>query len=188
MCRSSAQISLHVTTFIPAGIDELSSTAFIGDRAVVENVVFEPESRVHIILANTFASFKFLRTLLIPASVQMIGASCFANLELLRRVKFDAGSTLQLLETKAFFKCVRGPNERQQRLDTFLKDCQRCVTDGQPFWPDYKSIRKDEVGFIDSSGSGESICIPSSVETVDQLCFAYTTAFSAIVFNPNSEL
>jgi hypothetical protein len=187
---SPVPIPLKIKTFIPAGIDNLSPAAFIGDPALVEEIVFEAESHIRVIHAGAFGSFESLKAILIPASVDFISQRCFAGLNLLGRVRFEARSRLRFLGEEAFLKCGCRSSEIEQQVKRFLTYFQPLADDGGwfPAVEYYQLLRDAFAHFDTSAGPRESIAIPASVESIGACCFAYTTSFSSITFEPGSKL
>jgi hypothetical protein len=173
--------------FIPAEIGDLSRADLSGDPAVIEHLFFTHGSHVHEILFATFFSFRSLKTIVIPASAQVIAVYCFARRKFLRRVAFETGSTLRLLEAEAFFKCGCCSNEIDQQVDTVLMYFQSLPPDFARFPIDYELIRENLGRLSKSDAPRESIRIPASIETMDGDCFTYTTSFSSITFEADSK-
>jgi hypothetical protein len=179
-------ISLTRVTSIPANILVLSREAFAGDEwAAVEQVVFEPGSLIYTISPCTFASFQSLKSICIPASVEIIGERCFVELKSLACVRFEASSKLRVLEERVFFRCGSASEAIGDEVELYWEAYDDdCESGSVP----YERFRAAVTGFVSVAPSGEPICIPASVEVIRYGCFGYATYLSAVSFEPGSHL
>jgi hypothetical protein len=168
---------------IPANIKKPSAASFVGDPEAAGEVIFAPESLIQVLSAGALASFRSLKTITVPACVEVIGEGCFAEMPLLRRVEFEAGSKLRVLKSRAFFKCGAHWDEIRQRIQALPHFSSRYT----PI-----SVAADIHSFVNSLGnppaSSEDILIPASVETLGDECFAYSTFARAVRFEAGSKL
>jgi hypothetical protein len=176
-------IPLNRLTSIPCKIDKLSSAVFVGDPAIVEEVIFEPGSILEILSARTFSLFPSLKSITVPASVEVISSGCFAEMPLLDRIRFEAGSRLRVLESRAFSKCGSHWDEIKTRFDALVGKAGDFTV---------MAAQTEFRGFLNGLAgppiSSESICIPTSVETIGIECFAHSTFVGTVTFEAGSKL
>jgi hypothetical protein len=177
------QVPLNRVTSIPATIKRLCPAAVTGDPAVVEEVIFEPGSALRILLAPVFSLFRSLNSITVPASVEVIGMGCFAEMPLLSRVTFEAGSRLGALDSQAFCTCGACGTLIKMRIACFTNKIAlfKLVDPGL-------QLRDFVKGLTDPPVSSESIYIPASLKTIGAEGFAHSTLARSIIFEAGSQL
>jgi hypothetical protein len=71
----------------------------------LENVIFESDSKVHELQKSAFLCCSSLKSICIPASVEIICKCCFRLCTSLDRVSFEPNSKLLEIEKDAFSSC-----------------------------------------------------------------------------------
>jgi hypothetical protein len=69
------------------------------------DITFEPRSQLSRFDVFTFAMCRMLRSIMIPASVEIISKNCFMKCHFLSSVSFEADSRLNRIEERAFASC-----------------------------------------------------------------------------------
>jgi hypothetical protein len=186
---SSIQIPLTKITSIPPGIQVLASSAFVGDRSVVEEVIFEPGSQVQTISARTFGSFHSLKSVVVGSSVEVLGEKCFGDGRSRSRVKFETNSKLRIIDKLAFACSELESIEIPRLVETLGDSCfQSCgKLSSLEFEADCR-LRRLGSRAIAWCLSLRSICIPASVEFIGEDCFFDCERLSSVSFESGSQL
>jgi hypothetical protein len=99
-----------IKVVIPASVISLRAKSFVG-ATQLQAIHFERGSRVSRFHSDTFCHCRSLKSLSIPPSVEILGATLFSrknrhNWPLLETVIFEPGSKPHTIESYAFNKCV----------------------------------------------------------------------------------
>jgi hypothetical protein len=175
---------------IPASVQTLEQGWCSGNRNVVRSIAFAPGSTITAFGESAFAEFNHLREIIIPASVEVIGSSCFEGLGELSGVSFAQGSKLREIQSGAFSEC---PSLWSIALPASLE------TLGDSCFSDSRGI--DEITFEAGSklkeiGSNcfyrvsrmESITIPPLVEVLPSGCLSSMECLRTVKFAAGSRL
>jgi hypothetical protein len=185
---SPIQIPLSRMTSIPTTIQVLSVEALVGDRSIVEEVIFESGSLVHKISARTFKAFPSLKSIVIAASGEVIGEECFQRCLGLLSLTFEAGCGLRRLERLAVAWCTSLPSICIPASVEFIGehcffDCKRMLR--VTFESGSQLSTMGSGPFYHCTMLGPSIELPSSLKVVSGYCFTNCESLSVITFAPN---
>jgi hypothetical protein len=135
------------------------------------------------------SSFRALRTIAIPSSVEIIGYECFAGYSNLCEVIFEPGSKLREIQGWAFFagtaiRTIAIPSSVEIIGDWCF---HRCANLREVTFESGSRLR--EIGGLAFSYTSlESIAIPSSVEIIGDQCFADNWSLRCLSFESGSQL
>jgi hypothetical protein len=183
-----------VSIVIPSSITVIGDEAFSGSK--IESVTFESGSQMKLIGVRTFSRCS-LRSILLPASVLVLGAACFLCCSRLDSVVFEDDSHLMRIERECFawssLKSFVIPSSAEYiHGSAFYGVCFQslAISEGEsrfricvPFLQDFsgRSIYR-------YCGSESSIVIPSSVSVLLQSSFSGCSWLSCVEFESGSHL
>jgi hypothetical protein len=88
-------------------------------------MIFESGSNLNAIPERTFLNCEGLKSLCIPASVEVLGEACFSCMTQLSSLTFEPGSKLRTMEDQVFGRC--------QSLKSIVLPASVLIVDGSPF-------------------------------------------------------
>jgi hypothetical protein len=169
---------------IPAWVTRLGVRSFEAEG--LEEVTFEPGSQLRQLDMYNFALCPLVKSLDIPASVEVLSVSHFATEDAfvgsaLESITFERGSKLREIQEHsfsgyAFLKSISLPGS----LESIDGSNNEVAGDSQ-----LVSIGSWAFAFC---GSLKSIVLPSTLETIGECCFAYCRLLEAVILTRNSKL
>jgi hypothetical protein len=156
----------------------------------VEHIKFESPSTITQFGDGAFVQSHNLKSIVIPASVKLIGVSCFSELDALTSVEFESGSRLIELAAFCFAYCasslsIRLPSSLQRIGSSCFSSCSdlASVTFDHP-----SQLLEIGVGAFLLCQSLISILIPASVTYLDANCFRECSQLARVGFESGSRL
>jgi hypothetical protein len=168
----------------------------------LEEIKFEPGCRIRKLESHTFGECVRIRSICIPASVEVICAWLFAPvdgscLNGLCEVTFERGSKLHQIEGYAFAGCVYVESiclpaslelmDGWSLADTEFKEI--TVEAGNPYFKVKKPCLVDSTGtrLIRHFGAEREVIIPDEIETLGGSCFTGDLRVYGVTFGPMSK-
>jgi hypothetical protein len=191
------------TIRIPASVEVLDDSSFVNPEAVqpispIEEILFDPESRLHTICNHAFSGCLSLTSICLPASVSDLTGASFMWSGL-RHISIEpgnrhfriAGSFLSDFESRLLVRYfgtelnVEIPDQFDAIGELCFGDCQSFSTIS--FGPNSKLQRIEAAAFLHCVAL-ESVSLPSSLVHLGEMCFIECTSLSTVTFGPNSQL
>jgi hypothetical protein len=126
----------------------------------------------------------------IGSEIQILCQGCFAGSGSLRRLSFEAGSTLHQIEAEAFSKCSSLTSISIPACVKLLcAGCfHGCTSLSMVIFESGSTLCEIEDEAFSESSLLESICIPASVAIIGKFCFFQCTSLIECTFAPDSNL
>jgi hypothetical protein len=162
--------------------------------STIADVTFRPESKLSLIEVQAFSFCDGIKMIAIPASVTVLGKSCFDSCESLEAVSFCAGSKLEPIPEAAFALCsaltsiIRPSSVKITGRESFTECCNlQCKLRNSPIPVDAQLVRIEWCAF-GSCWRLKSLFLPSTIEVADTNCFALCNSLSNLTFDAPSHL
>jgi hypothetical protein len=174
-----------------------------GNFSALEHLTFEAGSNLRELDQRALEGFSRLKSLCLPASVELIGFRCFLSppasyVSSLESLTFEAGSRLRKIGAEAFFSCTQllsiclpasvseidGATFQFShfvRIDIEAGNMNFCVRDHFILDPAQTCI-------VASFGEDESIDIPDDIETIGPHSFASRACIRSVSFGSRSRV
>jgi hypothetical protein len=186
----------------------LTKDSFLNAQSV-EEVMFEQGSRIRRLASNTFAWCTSLRSIVIPASVEVIERDCFIGdrecsvgtevvISGLETVTFEAGSKLREIESGAFQRCynllrLSIPATVEKMTWAIFYRPGEATMDLEPGNPYFE--RRDDFLvdirrhiLVRYCGRGSDIVIPDEIEEIGECSFMGCETIHSVRFGRESRL
>jgi hypothetical protein len=120
--------------------------------------------------------------IVVPKSIEVISAFCFARCQSVRKVMFEPGSNLQRIDEAAFeksgLKSIRIPSRVEIIGGSCFANCKDLTE--VTFENDSKLHEIDDCAFLESGLT--SIRVPLTVEIIGIFCFAFCQNLTEVLF------
>ncbi len=149
----------------------------------MESVTFEEGSKLTSIGNYAFSYCnRRLKSIIIPASVETIGQSCFSYCPALKSVTFEEGSKLSSIAGDAFYRCVELLSITiPASVETIGESCfNLCATLNSVTFEEGSKLSSIANSAFIRCSSLQSITIPASVVTIGENSFAGCTKLSSV--------
>jgi hypothetical protein len=191
------------TITVPASITQLTPDSF-NNPEWIEAVTFEPGSRISFLGNSTFGFFESLRSICIPASVEVLGHFCFMEANSddpwcpLESITFEPGSKLTEIKPHALIGChllqsIYLPASVQTLCGASFTGCGLTLIEFDPENEDYHSIADCVMDCMNTTlihyfGTAPEMRVLDEVEVIDDsACYDWGT-ISSVGFGPASKL
>ena len=156
----------------------------------MESVTFEGGSKLTSIGDYAFDCCEALKNITIPASVETIGESCFANCYELESVTFEEGSKLTAIGDNAFDCCEALKSITiPASVETIGQYCFGwCSALESVTYEEGSELTAIEGHAFHGCSALNSITIPASVGTIGESCFASCFALESVTYEDGSIL
>jgi hypothetical protein len=165
------------------------------DGMIRSSILFSSEDGISNCRCNvvrlTPENFRYssLRKILIPSSVEFIGAGCFFECKCLCEIVFEFGSKLQCIEHDAFYgnaiKTIRIPSSVEFIGECCFSGCKSSLC--EVTFETGSKLRRIEENAFDYTAL-KTIRIPSNVEYIGRSCFYGCTSLCEVTFESESSL
>ncbi|MBE6590307.1 MAG: TIR domain-containing protein [Ruminococcaceae bacterium] len=136
-----------------------------------ENYIVAPGAEE--IAADAFAGNETLTSIVIPASVEIIGLNAFANCTNLKSIAFEEGSALKRVSAGAFYECTS--------LAEFKFPVGTITIGDDIFLEEPDAVVADAGGVFAGCTNLTSVTIPNTVVTIGTYAFASTGLTSVAI-------
>jgi hypothetical protein len=162
------------------------------------SLAFEPDSKLREISERAVSGCSSLKSICLPASVEVLGVYCFSDLAQLSLVTFESGSKLREMKEGVFANCPL--------LKSIFLPASVPITSGSPFiGSSIDEIHVDdanpycfvsgeflityhEMKLIRYFGMSANVTIPQEYEAIGKYCFTDREQLSTITFEDNTRL
>jgi hypothetical protein len=189
------------TLTILASVTELNRDTF-QDVERIESVVFAADSQLRELPPGAFSCFYSLKSICLPASVEILGAYFLAGKRsgqsTIQTVTFEPGSKLREIKSKAFWFCeyLRSfclPRSVEVMTGESLPRSPHCriqIEPENPFFHVRGSFLVDskEMRLVRYLGGDSEPRIPLNIEAIGDGCFTYWDSVGRVDFGSNSQL
>jgi hypothetical protein len=188
------------TLVIPRGITDMPSY-YNENRSRCEVVRFAKGTRIAEFRSDSFVWFTSLRSILVPASVEVLQGLCFwtrRHISQLESVTFEPGSRLSRIEDHAFDACPSLKSITIPASVEFMDALSFCgsgirrldVEPGNPFYRNVDDfvVRLDESKLIFYCGSEAEVIIPDFVQIVGDHSFQCLKSVHRVIFGSMTRL
>jgi hypothetical protein len=185
---------------IPASVDSIGGYCFcspsVGDGPL-EDLTFESGSKLRVIGDFAFTGCRRLKSVCLPASVEILGVCCFSSdsrinssPSQLAKVTFEFGSKLRSIPHWAFQSC---PELRSICLPASVRAIEQyafgsCIRLSRVTFESNSALRLIGASAFYSCSALESFCVPSTVESIGPSCFDRCPQLSTLTFESPSRL
>lgn len=182
------------TIFIPQSIEyqkekytvvRISPSSFKNNKSI-KWVTFPENSELISIDDDAFRS-SMIEKIVIPSSIQTIGAFAFSSCINLQSFDFSENSELKVIDNSAFsqspIKTITIPSQVRQIKQNAFSNCQNLETIN---FQDNSELRSIENGAF-SSTPIEKITIPASVDALKEGCFRGLSKLTSIEVSPDNK-
>jgi hypothetical protein len=175
---------------IPASVQSLERGWCTGKIGGVQAVNFAPGSVLSRVGDSAFSGFQSLRQIVLPASVEVIGSSCFEGCDNLEVVSFASPSKLREIGSSALSEL---PGLCSITLPASLEVLgEHCFSNsrslGRVAFERGSKLRKIEENCFYRVSRMESITIPASVQVLGSCCFMSIECLEKVTFEAGSQL
>jgi hypothetical protein len=191
------------TVIVPASVTDLKANSFVDPKSI-EVITFEPGSQIRFLDGGLFALCTSLKSIQIPASVEVLYSCCFvgyhdpAPFSPVESITFESGSNLKMIESVAFEGCsllksIYLPAQVETMTGGSFGRCGLTRVDIDPANLCYQ-LRFDFIvdcrtaKLVRYFGTESEILIRDEIEQIGEYCFEECNSVSSIVFGADSKL